>query len=57
MRFVPKMNGVECEEMLWKYSPESWGMHKKKGPDGDVTPRRNLSHIIGNDKNLSFRDS
>ena len=29
----------------------------KKGPDGDVTPRRNLSHIIGNDKNLSFRDS
>ena len=32
-------------------------MHKKKGPDEDVTPRRNLFHIIGNDKNLSFRDS
>lgn len=57
MYFVPKMNGVECEETLWKYSPKSWGMHIKKGPDGDVTPRRNLSHIIGNDKNLSFRDS
>lgn len=28
-------------------------MHKK-GPDGDVTPRRNLFHIIGNDKNLSL---
>ena len=27
MRFVPKMNGVECEETLWKYSPKSWGMH------------------------------
>ncbi|MGN8802940.1 hypothetical protein ACTNCL_07445, partial [Segatella copri] len=27
MRFVPKMNGVECEETMWKYSPKSWGMH------------------------------
>jgi hypothetical protein len=27
MRFVPKMNGVECEETLWKYSPKSWGMN------------------------------
>ena len=38
MRFVPKMNGVECEEMLWKYSPESWGMHKKKVPTGMLLP-------------------
>ena len=22
-----QMNGVECEETLWKYSPKSWGMH------------------------------
>lgn len=29
----------------------------KKGPFEDVTPRRNLFHIIGNDKNLSFTDS
>ena len=56
MRFVPKMNGVECEETLWKYSPKSWGMHIKKGPDGDVTPRRNLPNNR-NDNNLSFRDS
>lgn len=27
MRFYAKMNGVECEETLWKYSPKSWGMH------------------------------
>ena len=27
MRFVPKMNGVEYEETMWKYSPKSWGMH------------------------------
>lgn len=27
----------------------------KKGPFEDVTPRRNLFHIIGNDKNLSLQ--
>ena len=27
MRFVPKMNGVECGETMWKYSPKSWGIH------------------------------
>ena len=26
MRFVSKINGVESEEILWKYSPKSWGM-------------------------------
>ena len=72
MRFAPKINGVESEEILWKYSPKKLGNAPvaellyvvldffasiKKGSSGDVTPRRNLFHIIGNDKNLSFRDS
>ena len=38
MCFVPKMNGVECEETLWKYSPKSWGMHIKKVPTGMLLP-------------------
>ncbi len=24
--FVPKVDGVENEESMWKHSPKSWGM-------------------------------
>ena len=40
IRFVPKVNGVECEETLWKYSPKSWGMHAwKKVPSRMLLPK------------------
>ena len=26
MFFVPKVDGVENEESMWKHSPKSWGM-------------------------------
>ena len=26
MRCVPKVDGVENEESLWKHSPKNWGM-------------------------------
>ena len=24
---IPKVDGVENEESMWKHSPKSWGMH------------------------------
>ncbi|MGO5123917.1 hypothetical protein ACTQ53_17030 [Prevotella sp. Sow4_E9_plate] len=26
MLYVPKVDGVENEESMWKYSPKNWGM-------------------------------
>jgi len=47
MRFVSKMNGVECEEALWKSSPKSWRMHKKKVPTGMLLPKGTFLSMLG----------
>ena len=53
--FPKKLGNAPVAELL--YVVLDFFASIKKGPFEDVTPQRNLSHIIGNDKNLSFRDS